>query len=82
MEKSKELHELFATYNRQLLLVGEMKAKVDMTAENGCVFFHVTPIGSSPEKINESYGKFWWRINGFILGMSNGNLYIAKKDKQ
>jgi hypothetical protein len=81
MEKSKELHELFASYNRQLMLVGEMKPKADISSEQGCVFFHVAKIDAPQEIINEAFGKFWWRLNGFTLNLSNGNLYIAKNQK-
>ncbi len=35
MEKSKELHELFAMYNRQLFLVGEMRGHPSNTLERG-----------------------------------------------
>ena len=81
MEKSKELYELFRTYDRQLLLVGEMKGSENTSSLNGCVFFHVAKIDSSPEELKNAYRKFWWRSNGYIHGMSGGNLYIANHDK-
>lgn len=81
MEKSKELHELFSTYNRQLLLVGEMKAADGKSSESGCAFFHVAKVGTPQEEIAKGYGKFWWRANGFILGMTEGNLCVAPNIK-
>jgi len=78
MEKSKELHALFASYNRQMLIVGEMKFSEKTTSEHGGVFFHVAKEDSSEETIRMAYGKYWWRVNGSIMKMTNGELYIAR----
>jgi hypothetical protein len=80
MEASKGLHELFAKYNRQLFLVGEMKSTEDKPASNGCVFFHVGEMGlqDDKKKFNEALGRYYGRIDGYIRAMSNHSLGIGR----
>lgn len=83
MEESKKLHGLFKQYNRQLFLVGEMKAKEQMPSIRGCVFFHIMPESpEDPKKVDpEMYGKasgvYWGRVDGYIRGMTNHKLGIG-----
>jgi len=79
MEESKKLHTLFAQYNRQLFLIGEMKPDEKTPSKNGCVFFHIGPLGmkDDPETFGKAVDMFYGRMDGFIRGMSNGNLGIG-----
>ena len=79
MEESKKLHTLFAQYNRQLFLIGEMKGSDTRTASSGCVFFHIGAPGikDTPEEFGKAINIFWGRADGYIRGMSNGNLGIG-----
>jgi hypothetical protein len=80
MEASKGLHELFAKYNRQLFLVGEMKSTEDKPASNGCVFFHLGEPGidKNPEVMQKAVGLYYGRIDGYIRSMSNHSLGIGR----
>jgi hypothetical protein len=80
MEASKALHEQFAKYNRQLLLVGEMKSTEDKSSSDGCVFFHVGEPGieKNPEVFNKAIGRYYERINGYVRMMSNHSLGIGR----
>ena len=80
MEESKKLHALFAQYNRQLFLVGEMKAREDRTAQSGCVFFHIGPpeMKDTPEMFGKAMNMFYSRTDGYIRSMSNGQLGIGR----
>lgn len=79
MEESKKLHELYAKYNRQLFLVGEMKNHPDSTAKQGGVFFHVADESSPEPVIVDAWNSFYWRLNCFIEKMSNGHLFIGRR---
>ena len=80
MEASKELHALFAKYNRQLFLVGEMKSMEDKSAACGCSFFHLGAPGieKDPEALQKAAGMYYGRIDGYIRGMSNHALGIGR----
>lgn len=80
MEASKELHSLFAKYNRQLFLVGEMKSTEDKTATNGCSFFHLgaPELQKDPEAMQKAAGMYYGRLDGYIRGMSNHTLGIGR----
>jgi hypothetical protein len=80
MEASKELHSLFAKYNRQLFLVGEMKSTEDNPTSNGCMFFHLGALGleKDPESIQKAAGMYYGRIDGYIRSMSNHTLGIGR----
>jgi hypothetical protein len=80
MEGSKALHELFAKYNRQLFLIGEMKSTEDKSASNGCSFFHLCSKETSedPEAMQKAVGAYYGRIDGYIRGMSNHSLGIGR----
>ena len=80
MEASKGLHELFAKYNRQLFLVGEMKSMEDKPASVGCVFFHLCTKETSenPEAMSKVVNAYYGRIDGYIRGMSNHALGIGR----
>ena len=80
MEESKKLHALFAQYNRQLFLVGEMKAAEGRTAHSGCVFFHIgaPEMKDSPKEFGQAMNLFYARTDGYIRSMSNGQLGIGR----
>jgi hypothetical protein len=80
MEESRKLHALFAQYNRQLLLVGEMKAAEGRTAQSGCVFFHICSpsMQNSAEEFGKAMNMFYARTDGYIRSMSNGQLGIVR----
>lgn len=82
MEESKKLHTLFKQYNRQLFLVGEMRAKEEQPTIQGCVFFHVMPENPGntpvdPEAFQKASGMYWGRVDGYIRAMSNHRLGIG-----
>ena len=79
MEKSKELHDLFAKYNRQLFLTGEMKATQNNTSRSGCVFYHMgsPELKNNPEELNIAIHTFFARLDGHIRGVSAGGLGIG-----
>ena len=83
MEESKKLHETFKKYNRQLFLVGEMKAKEQQPSIQGCVFFHIMaedpedPKKVDPEIYRKSSSVYWGRVDGYIRGMTNHQLGIG-----
>jgi len=75
LEESKKLQELYAKYNRQLFLAGEVKATPESPARSGVVFFHV---GNPDDKeLGKAWNTYFWRLNAFIMQMSNGNLFIG-----
>ena len=80
MEESQKLHALFAKYNRQMFLVGEMIAREGMTATNGCVFFHVAPETASkdPDAFSKAINTYYGRIDGYVRSMSNNTLGIGR----
>jgi hypothetical protein len=78
MEESAKLHKLFAQYNKQLALFGEMKATVDTSAEDGCSFFHIGKQEDDEQILQKNFNRFIRRIDGFIRTLTQGQLYIAK----
>lgn len=78
MEESAKLHKLFAQYNRQLVLVGEMKSTEDTSAEDGCSFFHVGKTNDDEQTIRKGVNRFMKRIDGFIRTFTQGNLFIVQ----
>lgn len=80
MEESKKLHALFAKYNRQLFIAGEMKPSETLTAKDGCVFFHVGPpeIKDNPDEFANAWNSYYSRLDRFIRGLSNGTLGIGR----
>jgi hypothetical protein len=80
MEESAKLHKLFVQYNRQLLLVGEMKGlennKTD--AKFGTSFFHIAPLDSTQEVQIKQFTKYISRIHWLIYTISRGSLGIGK----
>ena len=80
LEECKKLHLLFVQYNRQLFLVGDMKNGISPeTNKNGTIFFHVCPPTQSSEEISKNWHTYYWRINGFLDKITNGQLYIAQR---
>lgn len=78
MEESKKLYDLFHKYNRQLLLLGEMKSSEITTKEQGCSFFHVMPKTATPDEINKGFHMYFWRLDGFLRMISQGKMFIAR----
>lgn len=79
MEESAKLHKLFAQYNRQLFLIGEMKATKDTSAEEGCAFFHVdNKMSDDVSVVAKSFNRFVGRIDGFLRTFTRGQLFIAQ----
>ena len=76
MEESAKLHKLFAKYNRQLTLVGEMKGGKD--GRGSCCFFHLGQPEDSPEKMQENFDKYMSRLSWFVSGFSRGHYTIAQ----
>jgi hypothetical protein len=81
MEESAKLHKLFAQYNRQLLLVGEMKGLENDSANitgSGTSFIHIAPLVSTQEVQITQFNKYISRIHSFIYAISRGSLGIRK----
>lgn len=79
MEESAKLHKLFAKYNRQLTLIGEMRGSVN---SGGCSFFHLGSSEDSPETMQQNFGKYMGRLDWFVQTFSHGNYAIARIIKQ
>ena len=76
METSQNLHELFCRYNRQLLIVGEMRVCEGGT---GGIFFSISPKGTAkknPEKYRHSAAQFMDRLDTCVRIMSHNQLSI------
>ena len=80
MEESKKLHGLFAQYNRQLFLTGEMKPSEKITAQQGCVFFHIGSPGlqNSPEEHGKAINIYYSRLDAHIKSLTGGQLGIGR----
>jgi len=80
MEESKKLHALFSQYNRQLLLIGEMKASKTRSHQEGCSFFHIMEKQEPPnaEELNAAINMFYARTDASIRTMSGGRLGIGR----
>lgn len=81
MEESAKLHKLFAQYNRQLFLIGEMKATKDTSAEDGCAFFHVdNKVHDDTSVVAKTFNRFIARIDGFLRTFTRGQLFVAQNN--
>ncbi len=81
LEESAKLHKLFAKYNRQLLLLGEMKGSDEFNMnKSGTSFFHIMDpnVTVTPEVRDEKYNKYISRIHGFVQTISQGYLGIVR----
>lgn len=79
MEESAKLHKLFSQYNRQLFLIGEMKATKDTSTEEGCAFFHIdNKISEDTSVVAKAFNRFIGRIDGFLRTFTRGQLIISK----
>lgn len=75
MEESKKLHELFAKYNRPMVLIGEMKPFTN--TRGGCVFFHFATEDSTLEQQQENFDKCIRNVDGFIRSITQNKLCIT-----
>jgi hypothetical protein len=79
MEESYKLHTLFAKYNRQLFLIGEMNATKDTSSEEGCAFFHVdNKVSDDISVVAKTFNKFVGRIDRFLRTFTRGQLFISQ----
>lgn len=78
MEESAKLYKLFSKYNRQLVLLGEMKATEQGPSEVGCIFFNVDSLDCDKEDLPKKVDKFILRVDRFLYQFSNGQLRVAR----
>ena len=77
LEKTSELQKLYAQYNRQVLIVGEVKSHPDTSSENGGCFFHIAELTDPLETKTKKYYSYWKRLNGFLLNLSDGKVFVG-----
>jgi len=81
IEENKKLHELYAKYNRQLILLGDVKGSLEQVTTRGCAFFHIgdPSIINDTTKYGEAYSSIISKIDWFLRSISRDNLFVAKR---
>ena len=76
LEESKKLQELYAKYNRQLLMVTETRGSNE-TLSTECAFYHIGPLTMTKEESQNAHTKFIARIDDAIRGLSKNQIGLA-----
>jgi folate-dependent tRNA-U54 methylase TrmFO/GidA len=78
MEESQKLHALFAKYNRQLFLLGEMIGMNGASAANGCMFHHIAATTADDDATRtKAFNMYFGRMDNYIRQMTNNQLGIG-----
>lgn len=82
LEESAKLYKLFVKYNRQVLLLGEMRASADATLDKslGGSFFHLCKETDNQEIKNNKFFAYLNRIDGFVRMFTRNQFFITKSE--